>query len=124
MRPTLPAVVADAQLLAGEVAVAAVGTATVVAAVGDVAGLALPVLVALAVHAAGDGVARGALAVARAVVGARVDAGQAGKHTRSAYCGHCYINALHFHLEFTSVVSVGSMYFSDVRIQVYFLMSA
>ena len=77
-RPTLPAVVADAQLLPGEVAVAAVGAAAVVAAVRDVAGLALPVLVALAVHTAGDGVPRGALAVARAVVGARVDAGQRG----------------------------------------------
>ena len=77
-RPTLPAVVADAQLLPGEVAVAAVGAAAVVAAVRDVAGLALPVLVALAVHMAGDGVPRGALAVARAVVGARVDAGQRG----------------------------------------------
>jgi len=79
--PTLPAVVADAQLLAGEVAVAAVGAAAVVVAVGDVARLALPVLVALAVHVAGDGVARGALAVAGAVAGARVDAGRTDAET-------------------------------------------
>lgn len=63
----MPAVVADAQLLAGEVTVAAVRAATVVAAVRDVAGLALPVLVTLAVHVAGDGVAGCALAVAGAV---------------------------------------------------------
>ena len=69
---TLPAVIAHAELLAGQVAVAVVGAAAVVAAVRDVAGLALPVLVALAVHAAGDGVARCALAVARAVVRTRV----------------------------------------------------
>ena len=80
----MPAVVAHAQLLAGQVAVAAVGAAAVVAAVRDVARLALPVLVALAVHAAGNGVPCGALAVARAVVGARVDAGQGGgTHTLS-----------------------------------------
>lgn len=49
---TLPAVVADAQLLARQVAVAAVGAAAVVPAIGDVAGLALPVVLALAVHPA------------------------------------------------------------------------
>lgn len=65
---TLPTLVANAELLAGQVTVAVVGAAAVVAAVGDVAGLTLPVLVALAVHTAGDGVPRRALAVARAVV--------------------------------------------------------
>lgn len=72
---TLPAVVANAQLLAGEVAVAAVGAAAVVATVRDVASFPLPVLVALAVHAAGRRVARRALPVARAVAGTRVDPG-------------------------------------------------
>jgi len=70
---TLPAVVADTQLLAREVAVPAVRAAAVGPAVGDVAGLALPVLVALAVHLAGRGGARRALPVAGAIVGTRVD---------------------------------------------------
>lgn len=69
---TLPAVVADAQLLARQVAVAAVGAAAVVPAVGDVAGLALPVVLALAVHPARHRVSRTAPAVAGAVVGTRV----------------------------------------------------
>lgn len=71
--PTLPAVVADAQLLPGEVAVAVVGAAAVVPAVRDVAGLAFPVLVAFAVHSAGDGVPGGALPVTGAIIGTRVD---------------------------------------------------
>lgn len=69
---TLPAVVADAQLLARQVAVAAVGAAAVVPAVGDVAGLALPVVLALAVHPARHRVGRAAPAMARAVVGTGV----------------------------------------------------
>lgn len=72
----MPAVVADAELLAGEVAVAVVGAAAVVPAVRDVAGLALPVLVTLAVHAAGGRVARRALSVSGAVVRTGVDPGQ------------------------------------------------
>lgn len=72
---TLPAVVADAELLPGEVAVAVVGAATVVPAVRDVAGLALPVLVTLAVHPAGGRVARRALSVSGAVVRTGVDPG-------------------------------------------------
>lgn len=74
----MPAVVADAELLPGEVAVAVVGAAAVVAAVRDVAGLALPVLVALAVHPAGGRVARRALSVPGAVVRTGVDPGQRG----------------------------------------------
>lgn len=50
---TLPAVITDAQLLPREVAVAVVGAAAVVPAVGDVAGLAFPVLVTFTVHSAG-----------------------------------------------------------------------
>ncbi len=73
---TLPAVIADAQLLPGEVAVAVVGAAAVVPAVRDVAGLAFPVLVTFTVHSAGDGVTRGALPVAGAVIGTRVYPGQ------------------------------------------------
>lgn len=69
----MPAVVADAELLAGQVAVAVVGAATVASAVRDVAGFALPVLVALAEHAANRRrVGRAAPAVARTVVGTRV----------------------------------------------------
>lgn len=69
---TLPAVVAHTQLLSGQVAVAVVGAATVVLAVGDVAGLTLPVLVAFTVNAAGDGAAGRAFAVARTVVWAGI----------------------------------------------------
>lgn len=71
----MPAVVADAQLLPRQVAVAATRAATVVAAVRDVAGLSLPVLLALAVDAARRRVGRAAPAVARAVVGAGVHPG-------------------------------------------------
>lgn len=73
---TLPAVVADTQLLPSEVAVAMVGATAVVPAVGDIAGLAFPVLVTFTVHSAGDRVPRGALPVARAVIGTRVDPGE------------------------------------------------
>lgn len=76
---TLPTLITDAELLPSEVAVAVVGAATVVPAVRDVAGLALPVLVALAVHPAGSRVARRALSVSGAVVRTRVDAGQRKK---------------------------------------------
>lgn len=69
----MPAVVADAQLLPGEVAVAVVRAAAVVPAVWDVAGLAFPVLVTFTVHSAGGRVTRRALPVAGAVVGTRVD---------------------------------------------------
>lgn len=64
----MPAVVAHAQLFPGKVAVAVVWAATVVPAVGDVAGLALPVLIAFAIYAARYRVPRGALPVARAVI--------------------------------------------------------
>lgn len=50
---TLPTVIADTQLLPGEVAVAVVGASAVVPAVRDVTGLAFPVLVAFTVHSAG-----------------------------------------------------------------------
>lgn len=72
----MPALVADTQLLPGEVAVAVVWAATVVPAVRDVAGLAFPILVTFTVHSAGGRVARRALPVARAVIGTRVDPGQ------------------------------------------------
>lgn len=72
----MPAVVADTQLLPREVAVAVVGAAAVVPAVGDVAGLAFPVLVTFTVHSAGDRVPGSALPMARAVIGTRVDPGQ------------------------------------------------
>lgn len=68
----MPAVIADTQLLAGEVAVAVVGAPAVVPAVGDVTRLALPVLVTFTVHSAGDRVPRRALPMTRAVIGARV----------------------------------------------------
>lgn len=70
----MPAVVADAELLSGQVAVAVIRAATVASAVRDVAGVSLPVVLALAVRRAG-GRARGraASAVARTVVGTRVD---------------------------------------------------
>lgn len=69
---TLPAVVADAELLPGQVAVSAARAATVVPAVRDVAGLSLPVLLALTVHTTRDRVRRAAPAVARTVVGTGV----------------------------------------------------
>lgn len=68
----MPAVVADAELLSGQVAVAVTRAATVIPAVRDVAGFSLPVLLALTVHATRDRVRRAASAVARAVVGTRV----------------------------------------------------
>lgn len=72
----MPAVIADAQLLPGEVAVSVVRAAAVVPAVGDVAGLTFPILVTFTVHSASSGVPRGALPMARAVIGTRVDSGQ------------------------------------------------
>lgn len=69
----MPAVVTDTAFLPSEVTVAMVGAATVVPAVGDVTGLALPVLLTLAVHPAGDGVSRAALPMTGAIIGARVD---------------------------------------------------
>lgn len=69
---TLPAVVADAELLSRQVAVAVIGAATVGSAVGDVAGWSFPVLVALAVDAAQHQVGRAAPAMTRTVVGTRV----------------------------------------------------
>lgn len=77
---TLPAVIANTQLLPGEVAVAVVGAAAVVPAVGNVAGLPLPVLVTFTVHSAGGRVPRGALPVAGAVIGTRVDPRQEYLH--------------------------------------------
>lgn len=88
---TLPAVVADTQLLPGEVAVAVVGAAAVVPAVGDVTGLAFPVLVTFTVHSASDRVPRSALPMARAVIGTRVDPVQRNISTLSCrlhYLGH------------------------------------
>lgn len=72
----MPAVIAHAQLLPGEVAVSVVGAAAVVPAVRDVAGLAFPVLVTFTVHSAGGRVTGGALPMAGAVIGTRVDPGQ------------------------------------------------
>lgn len=73
---TLPAVVADAQLLPCEVAVAMVGASAVVPAVGDVTGLTFPVLVTFTVHSASSRVPWSALPMARAVIRTRVDPGQ------------------------------------------------
>lgn len=78
-RSTLPAVVTDAQLLPCKVTVAVVGASTVVPAVGDVTGLAFPVLVALAVDSADGRVTRRALAVSRAVIWTRIHAGKKKK---------------------------------------------
>lgn len=61
---TLPAVIAYTQFFPSEVAVAVVRAATVVPAVRDVAGLALPVFIALTVHSARYGVGGGTLAMA------------------------------------------------------------
>ena len=72
----MPAVVTDAQLLPGEVAVAVVGAAAVVPTVWDVTGLSFPVLVTLTVHSAGGRVTGRALPVTGAVIGTRVDPGQ------------------------------------------------
>lgn len=58
---TLPTVIADTQLLPGEVAVAMVRAATVVPAVRDVTSLAFPVLVTFTVHSAGGRVTGRAL---------------------------------------------------------------
>lgn len=51
---TLPTVVADAQLLPSEVAVAVVGASAVVPTVRDVASFPLPIFVTFAVHSAGS----------------------------------------------------------------------
>lgn len=69
---TLPAVVADAELLSGQVAVPVIRAATVVPAVRDVAGFSFPVLVTLTVHTARRRIRCAASAVARTVVGTRV----------------------------------------------------
>lgn len=68
----MPAVVADAKLLSGQVAVAVIRAAAVVFAVRNVTGLSFPVLLTLAVHPARHRVRRAAPAVARAVVRTRV----------------------------------------------------
>lgn len=79
----MPAVVAHAQLLSSQVAVAVVWTPAVVLTVGDVTGFALPVLVTLTVYPAGDGAARRALAMSRAVVGTGVNAAQEGERDQT-----------------------------------------
>lgn len=83
---TLPTVVADAQLLPGQVAVAVVGAPAVVSAVRDVARLAFPVLVTFTVHSTGGRVTRRALSMSRAVIGTGVDPerGQKGQQSISA----------------------------------------
>lgn len=53
---TLPAVIAHAQFFPSEVAVAVVWAATIVPAVWDVTGLALPVFITLTVYSARYGV--------------------------------------------------------------------
>ena len=68
----MPAVVADAELLSGQVAVAVIRAATVIPAVRDAAGVSFPVVLTLAVHSTRDGVGRAASAVAGTVVGTRV----------------------------------------------------
>ena len=73
---TLPTVIADTQLLPGEVAVAVVGAAAIVPAVRDVTGLTFPVFVTFTVDSAGSRVPWGALPMARAVIGAGVDPGK------------------------------------------------
>lgn len=75
---TLPAVIADTQLLPSEIAVAVVGAAAVVPAVGDVTGLTFPVLVTFTVHSAGSRVPRCTFPMARAVIRTRVHPGQKG----------------------------------------------
>lgn len=69
---TLPAVVADAELLSGQVTVTVIWAATVVSAVRDVTGFSFPVLITLTVHAAQHRICCDASAMARAVVGTRV----------------------------------------------------
>lgn len=73
---TLPTVIADTQLLPGEVAVAVVRASTVVPAVRDVTGFTFPVLVAFTVDSTGCRVTGSALPVSRAVIGTRIDPGQ------------------------------------------------
>lgn len=91
---TLPAVVADAELLPGQVAVAAAWTATVVPAVRDVTGFSFPVLLTLAVDPAGRRVGRAASAVAGAVVGAGVHPETVRQRVREALQGHSYCAGL------------------------------
>ena len=66
-----------------------VWAATVVAAVGDVTRLALPVLVTLTVHTAGDGVPCGALPMARAVIGAGINPSGVNIHTTHRHKHTC-----------------------------------
>lgn len=68
----MPAVVADAELLSGQVTVTVIRAATVVSAVRDVAGVSFPVLITLTVHTAQHSIRCAASAVARTVVGTRV----------------------------------------------------
>lgn len=70
---TLPTVIADTQLLPGEVAVAVVRASAVVPAVRDVTSLAFPVLVTFTVYSTGGRVTGRALPMSRAVIGTRVD---------------------------------------------------
>lgn len=75
----MPTVIADTQLLPGEVAVAVVRAAAVVPAVRHVTSLTFPVLVTFTVHSAGGRVTRSTLPMSRAVVGTRIDPGQKKK---------------------------------------------
>lgn len=70
---TLPAVVADTQLLSSQVTIAVIRAATVVLAVWNVAGFSLPVAVTLTVNPTRGRVGWAAPPMAGAIVGARVD---------------------------------------------------
>lgn len=87
----MPAVIAHTKLLARQVAVAAVRAAAVVSAVWNVAGFALPVVLALAVHSARHRVGRSTPAVARAVVGTRVYSETRAKKKQwsGKFCNDC-----------------------------------
>lgn len=70
---TLPAVIADAELLTSQITIAMIWAATVILAVWNVAGFSFPVIITLTVNPTRGWICRTAPSVAWAIVGTRVD---------------------------------------------------
>lgn len=82
---TLPAVIADTQLLSRQVAVAMVRTATVGFTVRDITSFPFPVLITLTVHLTRHRDTGCTLSMARAVVGTRIDSGKCNSHAQTSF---------------------------------------
>lgn len=70
---TLPAVIADAELLTSQITIAMIWAATVILAVWNIAGFSFPVIVTLTVNPTRGQICRTTPSMAWAIVGTRVD---------------------------------------------------